>query len=63
MEYSTFIFFLELSIYIFGDIKMRTSSLSANSIEPGQTAQICHYRFDKTIMIVRSDNKSEANER
>ena len=33
--------FLELSIVIFRNIKMRTWIWSANSIEPGQTAQMC----------------------
>ena len=33
--------FLEQSIITFMDIKMRTQRLSANSIEHGQTAQMC----------------------
>ena len=32
--------FLELTIIIFRDIKMRSWSWSANSIEPGQTARM-----------------------
>ena len=33
--------FLELSIIIFSDVKMKTQSWSANSIEPGVTARMC----------------------
>ena len=34
-------YILALSIIIFRDIKMKTWRWSANSIEPGQTAQMC----------------------
>ena len=42
--------FLELSIIILSDIKVRIWSWSANSIEPGQTAQMAmsnHFRFQQ----------------
>ena len=35
--------FLALSIIIFRDIKMKTYSWSASSIEPGQTARMCTF--------------------
>jgi hypothetical protein len=34
--------FLGLSIINFRDVNLNIESLSANSIEPGQTAQMCH---------------------
>ena len=43
--------FLELFITIFSDIKMRTWSWSANSIEPDQTVQIC-----KVWLVARADH-------
>ena len=33
--------FSEFSIIIFRDVKMKISSWSTNSIEPGQTARMC----------------------
>jgi hypothetical protein len=47
--------FLGLFISNFRDINLNIQSLSANSIEPGQTAQICmlawFYTGDKGLML------------
>ena len=42
--------FLELSVIIFRDIKMRTWSWSANSIETGETAWICRLTWFQRLI-------------